>query len=214
VVASRAVWTARECAALARSLRRLARRVQVVPDAQAALLGALGDRPGVLVLAGTGAIVVGHDGHGRWERAGGFGPLLGDEGSAFWLGRAWLRARVRPGRFPSADRDTFTTVAGIAALAPTVLARARRGDRVARQIVREGAAHLAVQAREVARRLGLAAPVAVTWAGSVMDAAWFRGRVARAARRARLRTRWHRPAAPPVAAALRLAEGLSAGAGR
>src|SRR2546425_2038983 len=43
---------------LFRSLRGLAVRVEVIADAQAALLGAIGDGPGALVLAGTGSIVV------------------------------------------------------------------------------------------------------------------------------------------------------------
>src|SRR6266581_557596 len=91
-VAARGVWTARERAALRRRLRALAPRVDVLSDAEAAWLGALDGRPGVVVLAGTGSIVVGRDARGRWARAGGLGPLLGDEGSAFWIGREWLRA--------------------------------------------------------------------------------------------------------------------------
>src|ERR671922_279575 len=55
-------------------------------------LAALRDgRPGALLLAGTGSIVLGRDARGRLVRAGGLGPLIGDEGSAFWLGREWLR---------------------------------------------------------------------------------------------------------------------------
>src|SRR2546425_11278224 len=85
-------------------------RVEVIADAQAALLGAIGDGPGALVLAGTGSIVVAHDGRGRWTRAGGLGPLVGDEGSGFWLGREWLRTLgaggglspgLRPGHSPA-----------------------------------------------------------------------------------------------------------------
>src|SRR5216117_999934 len=97
VVASRGLWTPAERRTLARALRGLAARVHVISDAQAALLGALGKRPGVLLLSGTGSIVVGRNSRGRWARAGGLGPVLGDEGSGFWLGREWLRARVRDG---------------------------------------------------------------------------------------------------------------------
>src|SRR5260370_19747878 len=53
VVASRGIWTLRERRALARRLASLARRVHVLSDAQAALLGALGMGPGLLLLAGT-----------------------------------------------------------------------------------------------------------------------------------------------------------------
>jgi N-acetylglucosamine kinase-like BadF-type ATPase len=207
VVASRGIWTMRERRALARRLAPLARRVQVLSDAQAALIGALGDRPGLLVLAGTGSIVIGRDGRGRWGRAGGLGPLLGDEGSAFWLGRAWLRATTRGEDFLRARRLVTRpdAVARIADLAPAVLHRARRGDRRARSIVREAQTHLAALAVEVAGHLRLPRPIAVSWAGGVLGDASFRRGVARAVARAGLRARWVAPAAEPVAAALALA---------
>ena len=91
VVAAKGVWTPAERRLEERRLRGLARRVKVIPDVEAAFLGALGDGPGVLILAGTGSIVLGRNRRGRWARAGGLGPLLGDEGSAFWLGSLWLR---------------------------------------------------------------------------------------------------------------------------
>ena len=213
VVASRGVWTAGECAALAHRLRGLARRVRVVPDAQAAHRGALVDRPGVLLLAGTGSIVVGRDARGRWARAGGLGPLLGDEGSAFSIGREWLRAASRGGRWQAAlaAGRAAEPVARIAALAPAVLRRARRGDRRARAIARRAQAALAEHARDVVRQLRLRAPVDASWAGSVLEDAWFRRGLVRALARAGVRARWRRPATTPAAAALRMATRLRAG---
>src|SRR5712692_10092623 len=61
VVASKGVWTGPEKKALERRLSRLANRVEDISDAEAALLGALGDRPGILVLSGTGSIVLARD---------------------------------------------------------------------------------------------------------------------------------------------------------
>ena len=211
VVASRGLWTAKERRTLARSLRGLARHVQVISDAHAALLGALGNRPGVLVLSGTGSILIGYDGRRRWARAGGLGPLVGDEGSGFWLGREWLRSTVREGNLSRMLRLVHAPdpVAAIAALAPSVLARARRGDRSARRIVRDGQRHLAASIREVARRLALRAPIDASWAGSVLGDRWFRAGVIRATARAGLRARWHAPAAAPVVAAARLAATLA-----
>jgi N-acetylglucosamine kinase-like BadF-type ATPase len=203
VVGSRGIWTAAERRALARRLGRVARRVEVLSDAQIAHLGALGGEPGVLILAGTGSIVIGRDRTGRWARAGGFGPLLGDEGSGFWLGRAWLRATTQGEDFLPARRliQSRDPVRGIAALAPSVIARARRGDRRARTIVAEAQQHLAAQAVEVVRRLRLSGRVTVSWAGSVLDDAWYRAGVARALSRAGVRARWRAPAMPPVEAA-------------
>ena len=207
VIGSRGIWTASERRALARRLARAARRVDVLSDAQLAHLGALDGGPGVLILAGTGSIVIGRDAGGRWGRAGGFGPLLGDEGSGFWLGRAWLRATSQGEDFLPARRmiQAKDAVRRIATLAPRVMARAKRGDRRARTIVREAQAHLAGFATDVARRLALPAPIAVSWAGSVLDDAWFRAGVARALARAGVRARWRPPAVAPVDAAARRA---------
>lgn len=211
VVASRGLWTVRERRALALTLRGLAWRIEVISDARAALLGAIGEGPGVLALAGTGSIVVAHDGRGRWTRAGGLGPLVGDEGSAFWLGREWLRTRARRGDLLAVLRLVHApdAVARIAALAPRVLARARRGDRPARTIARAGQAQLAACVRDAARALALRPPIHLSWAGSVLEDRWFRSGLIRAVARVGVRARWRRPAAPPVAAALYLAARLA-----
>jgi N-acetylglucosamine kinase-like BadF-type ATPase len=204
VVAARGVWTGTERSALRRRLRPLAGRVEVISDAEAALLGALGGRPGVLILAGTGSIVLGRDGRGRLLRAGGLGPLLGDEGSAFWLGREWLRWRPDAARVARALGHRPDAVARIAAAAPGVLARARRGDRRARAIVAAGQHHLATQAASVIRRLRLASPVLVSWSGGLMADEAYRAGVRRALSR-RARCRWRPPEADPVLAAARRA---------
>jgi N-acetylglucosamine kinase-like BadF-type ATPase len=208
VVASRGIWTARERRSLAGRLAGLAAHVEVLSDAQAALLGALGDAPGVLVLAGTGSIVIGRNARGGWARAGGLGPLLGDEGSAFWIGRAWLRATTHGEDFLPVRRLVTgpNAVARIAALAPSVLSRARRGDRRARAIVDEAQVHLASLARDVAGQLRLSSPVTVSWAGGVLDDPRFREGLARAAARSGLRARWRAPLAAPVVAAVALAQ--------
>ncbi len=211
VVASRGIWTVAERRRLAHRLRGLAQQVLVLSDAQAALLGALGARSGILVLSGTGSIVVGRDGRGRWQRAGGMGPLLGDEGSAFWLGREWLRATTAGEDFLPARRlvRSANPVARIAGLAPRVVQGARRGDPRARRIVKTGQTHLAGWVRQVARRLGLAQPVSLSWAGSVLSDAWFRAGLRRAVAATGLRVQWQRPADAPVEAARQLAERLA-----
>jgi N-acetylglucosamine kinase-like BadF-type ATPase len=183
-VASRGIWTRGERQALARRLRRFAPRVLAISDVEAAYLAAIGARPGVLLLAGTGSVALGRDQRGRWRRAGGLGPLLGDDGSAFWIGRAWLRTgSVRP---EHARRLAIApdAVARVAALAPSVLRRARGGDREARRIV-EGAQHaLADLIRRVAtRRRRGGGPVTVSWAGSLLGDARFRSGIWRRLRR-------------------------------
>ena len=68
-------------------------------DEEIALEAAFGSGPGVLVIAGTGSHVVGRCSNGARMSAGGWGPMLGDEGSGSWIGleaiRSGLRARDR-----------------------------------------------------------------------------------------------------------------------
>src|SRR5947207_7298992 len=209
VVAARGVWLRPERRALRRRLTGLARRVSVIADVEAAWHATLGAECGVLVLSGTGSIALGRDARGRWARGGGLGPLLGDEGSAFWIGREWLRAtadeRARR-RFATAPH----AVSAVAALAPRVVGRARRGDRVARRIVSAAQAHLAAQAAAVARALRLPPPVVVGGAGSVMGDRWFAAGVRSALARTGLRAAWRESGGAPVDAPVRLAAALAA----
>ncbi|MEA3336736.1 MAG: BadF/BadG/BcrA/BcrD ATPase family protein, partial [Chloroflexota bacterium] len=59
------------------------RAVHVCSDAKIALAGAHGGSPGIVIIAGTGTIAMGIDGNSRVARAGGWGWLIGDDGSAF-----------------------------------------------------------------------------------------------------------------------------------
>src|SRR5688572_11750692 len=205
VVATRGVWTPRERRTVRARLRGLAPRVRVISDAEAAWMGALESGAGVLILAGTGSIVLARTARGRWARAGGLGPLLGDEGSAFWLGREWLRASGRDARALRALATSPAPVARIAAHAPAVVARARRGDRTALRVVRAAQDHLATLAAGVAAELNLRPPVPVGGAGSVMRDPWFRAGVERALARHGVRACWHAHTVEPVVAAARLA---------
>jgi N-acetylglucosamine kinase-like BadF-type ATPase len=74
--------------------------LSVDTDALPALAGALGSREGILVIAGTGSIALGAKEDGTLVRSGGWGHILGDEGSAFAIGNEGLRAatRYRDGR--------------------------------------------------------------------------------------------------------------------
>lgn len=60
---------------------------KVVSDARIALEGAFSSLPGSILIAGTGSIMFGKDKEGRIHRVGGFGRLIGDEGSGLTIGR-------------------------------------------------------------------------------------------------------------------------------
>lgn len=62
----------------------------VLNDVDAAHLGAFAGRPGVLILSGTGSMSWARNGAGVSARAGGWGDVIGDEGSSYWMGRAAL----------------------------------------------------------------------------------------------------------------------------
>ena len=74
------------------SALRLAETVAVGTDAEAALADAFQDGPGLLLIAGTGSIAWGRGPNGEVARAGGWGPIGGDEGSAWAIGRNALHA--------------------------------------------------------------------------------------------------------------------------
>ena len=153
-------------------------RTVVVNDALIALEAGVPGKAGVVVASGTGSIAYGRDDSGRATRAGGWGFLLADEGSSFWIGRDALRAVVKAydRRGPEtaltgivltalgveAPKDVAREVyrggikpAEVAALAAEVHRVAERGDAVARQIVERAAVELTFLAEAVIARLGL-----------------------------------------------------------
>jgi N-acetylglucosamine kinase-like BadF-type ATPase len=211
VVASRGVWTLAERRAATAALRGLARRVRAISDVEAARDGALGPAPGILLLAGTGSIALGRGRSGALARAGGFGPLLGDEGSAFWIGRAWLPVARRNAGALALRRLALRpdVVARVAALAPSALQAARRGHPVARAIVAGAQLALAELVADLAARLRLRPPVAVSWAGGLLTDAVFRAGVWRAAREAGLQLAVTPPRGTPLDAAVDIAESLT-----
>jgi hypothetical protein len=153
-------------AALAKALRPLAARVRVLPDYAIAHLAAFGGGPGVVLVASTGSAAFARGAGGREARAGGYGPLLGDEGSGFWLGREAARdERLRRAlRLPhplvlAHDADP---VRATAALAPRVLNGSPRLRAAA-------AAHLASLAAEAARGLKLPKPTPLALHGSLFQ---------------------------------------------
>jgi N-acetylglucosamine kinase-like BadF-type ATPase len=153
--------------------RGVARRVSVIGDAEAALADAFQGGAGALLIAGTGSGAWARDASGRQVRAGGWGLLLGDEGSGYAIGLAGLREVVRAadGRAPATeltprilhavhakaaeDLIPWTAAAeksAIAALAPIVIAVAGDGDPRADFIVEHAAVELAQQVRAVVER--------------------------------------------------------------
>ncbi|GLZ41563.1 BadF/BadG/BcrA/BcrD ATPase family protein [Actinokineospora sp. NBRC 105648] len=70
-------------------------RVRVVTDAEVAFAAGTTAPDGTVLISGTGSIAMRIAGHRRARVGAGFGWLLGDEGSAFWIGREAVRATLR-----------------------------------------------------------------------------------------------------------------------
>src|SRR4029079_12280276 len=79
-------------------------RILVVNDALIALMAGAKEAPGIVIIAGTGSIVYGHNADGEAARAGGWGHMIGDEGSGYWIGRGALGAGMRASHGPGPAR--------------------------------------------------------------------------------------------------------------
>ena len=215
--------------ALLRALPGFPQTIRVAQDV-ALLLPAAGLASGIAIVAGTGSSTFGVAPDGRTGTAGGWGYLLGDEGSAFAVGREALRAvgHAADGHGPPTSltaavsaqlglaqpRDLITAVyqsaaprTTIASLAPLVSDAAQHGDAVAAQILADSAAALATSAVALARRLDLPPESAVVGVGGMLAA----GDAFRAPLDAVLTAAGLSPLAPltdePALGALRLATG-------
>jgi N-acetylglucosamine kinase-like BadF-type ATPase len=145
----------------------------LVNDTTIAHHAAFDGGPGVLVIAGTGSNVLGINERGESARAGGWGPIISDEGSGFWIGRTAVAQSMRAhdaGRSTEllsaimhawrlGSREEVVAMANsnpppdFAALLPAVLQCADAGDALAREILSSAANELAQLARIVVRKL-------------------------------------------------------------
>jgi N-acetylmuramic acid 6-phosphate etherase len=163
-------------------------RVAIASDGLTSLLGALGDRPGAVVAAGTGAVCVARDGE-RMAKVDGWGSLLGDAGSGFAIGRAGLDAALRhlDGRGGSAAllaaaehrfgpapelveriHGAPVPTRAVASFAADVAREAATGDAHAAAILREAGRELAISACAALGRLFSAEDeAAVSYTGKV-----------------------------------------------
>ena len=167
------------------------RDVSLAHDSITGFLGALGTQIGVVTAVGTGVVTLGV-GENDMVRIDGWGNLIGDAGSAYWIGRAGLEAgmRVYDGRIPSSGLLSLLTenfshpeeayielqtsndrVARIASYARRVIELAE-DDEEARRIVNAAGQELALSAVTAAQRVGLRdsdSPL-FSWVGNVMKA--------------------------------------------
>ncbi len=174
-------------------IRHIARQVCVVNDTEIALIGGVGGERGVAVVAGTGSAAFGCNGQGHKVRAGGWGWILGDEGSAFDIGRQGLRAVVRaleghgeatalietlmqqwhltkPNELTASLRARTWSRSDVARLAEWVSQTALPGDGVAGQIMTRAGEDLGVLTTRVIEQLHLRGEFSIVLTGGVFRA--------------------------------------------
>ena len=141
------------------------KRIHIIPDYVGNWAAATAGEPAIMVLSGGGAVAYGRNASGASARARGWGHLLGDEESGYWIGLEAIKMvfRARDGvvrktgleselmeRFEVAHhRELLNKVYSgvisepeIAGLVPLVDSLARRGDETSMRIMERAAAHL------------------------------------------------------------------------
>ena len=163
--------------------------IEIVGDNQIALHAALGNRPGVIVISGTGSMAYGRDAAGRLGRAGGWGHAISDEGSGTWIGRNAIAALFRASdesqrssplfaeilqswNLPTRDAlvvaANASPVPDFASLVPIITLAAGNGEPLARSILSGAGSELATLARiAIANLFEPASTVQVAMSGGV-----------------------------------------------
>ncbi len=201
-------------------------------DAEPALVGALADLEGFLLIAGTGSIAFGRTRSGERVRAGGWGHFLGDEGSAFWIAFEAIKRGIRS----SEGRDSPTTLlesavlhfglsdaqalipftylnfnkATIASFAPRVAEAAAAGDALALDIMDHAATELVALAVSVYDTLAgrMSSPRLALYGGLLEKNRWLDANVATRITAARPGLQIVQPMADAQTGACRLARDL------
>lgn len=206
----------------------------VTHDADIALEGAFGTGSGFIVIAGTGSVVMARTHDGTLRRKGGWGYLLGDEGSGYAVGMAALRhlaAVLDEAHAPSTLSESLQRELSLpdqAALihavyrenfpvqraAPWVCRAAETGDAAALNVLLDQATRLAAQVALLARTLGEDVAPSVALLGGLTHETVYRDALIDAIRRAVSADGKSWDIAPlpgtPVEGALRMARRIAA----
>ncbi|BDC19584.1 BadF/BadG/BcrA/BcrD ATPase family protein [Acidianus sp. HS-5] len=162
---------------LSSALKDLAKETIIEHDSFISLYAETRGKPGIIIISGTGSVIMGYDGKKR-IRVGGAGWLLSDEGSAYWIGRKALRLLVKmlDGREEKTiladlimeklsinsldDLIKWTYHEGhkideIASLAEVVDIAANKGDKKAQELFYLAAKELSEDAIHISKKLGI-----------------------------------------------------------
>lgn len=166
--------------------------VKIVSDAQTALIGAVGNDSGIILISGTGSVCFGINKEGHTHQAGGDGHLIGDDGSGYAIGRDILSAAVKEldgrgektkltelvceyGKFSGisdilryiySDGSSKTKVASFA---PLLKSAYDNNDDTAYRIADRAVTGLMQQACSVINRLGMEEDTQLAFGGSILN---------------------------------------------
>lgn len=166
--------------------------LEICCDTDIALDAAFLGDAGVLVIAGTGANILGRTRSGAQVNVGGWGPMLGDEGSGYWIGQQALRSALRAydrgqsrrlldalaAQWKADQLGQLVEIAhaqpapDFAALTRVVVREAEEGDALAQSVLLAAGKTLAGDAAlalDKLRALDADAPMRLAFTGSVLE---------------------------------------------
>ena len=200
--------------------------VKVVSDAHIALEGAFPDSAGCILIAGTGSILFGKDEKGVIHRVGGFGRLIGDEGSGYSIGRKalnavskasdgrgeetliseLLNAKMNSGSTNGIINKVYKEKLDVASVARIVIAAAEEGDPIAEDILDEEADELVLHIKSLMNKIQ-SDNLNVAFSGSLIDNNNFYSDLLKKKIKSTLpNVKIVKPAVPPVSGAILLAK--------
>jgi glucosamine kinase len=165
--------------------------IDVCGDEEIALDAGFPGQAGVLVIGGTGSNTLGRTSKGTLLTVGGWGPVLGDQGSGYWIGHQALRVALRARDFRQPTRilervikfwntpsledviNTAHSSPDFSLLAPLVVQCAEEGDAVALELLERGGRMLGEDAAEAFRQVRELEPdqpmPGIAFIGSILD---------------------------------------------
>lgn len=166
------------------------KQVKIMNDGYLGMVAALKGRDGIFVISGTGSVVYGKK-HDRLVRVGGYGHLLGDEGSAYWIGHELFKGLttfIDDDQFDIplytallasegiSEKDAYQLIKKFYTLSKEEVAQyalwvsqhAENGDQEAIEILKNAGASLAKQTKSLMRRLNFISKPLFAFSGSVL----------------------------------------------
>ena len=157
-------------------------------DARISLEAAFPNKPGMILISGTGSIMFGKDGQGNLYRVGGWGRILGDEGSGFYIGKKGLISSIKQidGRgektllfdlisekynlnsLETIIKSIYTDNFDIAKIAPLVFEAAEKDDKIAKEILDEAADELLLHIETMLKKVNFDDKIGLSFVGSII----------------------------------------------